>query len=137
MADGALDEAAAVQHLVAERGRLLGGIAALVGGVLLEDPFDLGTELGDLVRVEHAVEHRVSVRLEVLHRGGNRAGSERQVSGRGPSEHSPILPPMGLGDNVEPAADHGHRFSTAAAHSRCAEDSVSVAGNDRTMGGAS
>ena len=48
MTDGALHDAAAIEHLVAERGRVLGGISTLIGRVLLEDPFDIGTERCDI-----------------------------------------------------------------------------------------
>ena len=104
---GALDQAAPVQHLVPERSGLLGGVAPVVGRVLVEDPFDLGTELGHLGCVEDAAEHRVSIRLELLHRGGGPAGTERQVAKGGPSEHSQILPSMGPGDNAGPAVRGG------------------------------
>ena len=99
VADGALHDAAAIEHLVAKWGRLLGGISTLIGRVLLEDPFDIGTERGDLLVDEDAVEYHVSIRLEALHRRGDRVGTESQESGR-PSEHSPILPPMGAADNT-------------------------------------
>ena len=98
--DGRLDEAAPIQHLVAERCRLLRGIPALVGRVLVEDPFDIGTEAGDLVPAEHPVEHRVSVRLEVLYRSGGWVGTKREVSGS-PCQHFPILPPTGPADQRE------------------------------------
>jgi len=63
VADGTLDDAAAIEHLVAKGGRLLGGISTLIRGVLLEDPFDIGTERGDLLFDEDAVEYDVSIRL--------------------------------------------------------------------------
>jgi hypothetical protein len=100
MRDGALDDAAPVQHLVAKRCGLLRGIAALVGRVLVEDPFDIGTEGGDLFLVEHALEDHVPVGLEALYRSGGPARTKRQVSG-GPCQHSPILPPTGSGDQRE------------------------------------
>jgi hypothetical protein len=61
MTDGALHDAAAIEHLVPERGRLLGGISTVIGRVLLEDPFDIGTEGFDLLSGEHTVEHHVSI----------------------------------------------------------------------------
>ena len=61
VADGALDEAAPVEHLVAKRGRLLGGVSSFIRRELVEDPFDLGPERSDLIAPEHAVEYYVSI----------------------------------------------------------------------------
>jgi hypothetical protein len=43
VADRALHNTAAIKHLVAKWGRLLGGISTIIRRVLLEDPFDIGT----------------------------------------------------------------------------------------------
>jgi hypothetical protein len=56
VADGALDEAAPVEHFVAEWGRLLGEVSSFIRWELVKDPFDLGTERGDLISREHAIE---------------------------------------------------------------------------------
>jgi hypothetical protein len=101
VADGVLHDTAAIEHLVAKRGRLLGGISTLIRWVLLKDPFDIGRERCDLSFVEDTVEYHVSIRLEAFHRSGDRVGTETQESGR-PSEHFPILPPMGAADNAVP-----------------------------------
>ncbi len=87
MAEGALDEAAPVEHLVAKRSRLLGEVSSFIGRELVKDPFDLGTESGDLISREHVIEEYISVGLEALHRCWNGASSESQESRRGPSEH--------------------------------------------------
>jgi hypothetical protein len=79
--DGALHGATAIEHLVPERGGLLGSIATIVGRVLVEDPADIGTEGSDLLAGKHTVEYHVPIRLEALRRGGGRAGAESQVSG--------------------------------------------------------
>jgi hypothetical protein len=79
--DGALHDAAAIEHLVPERSGFLGSVATIVGRVLVEDPADICTERCDLISGEHAVEYYVPIRLEALRRGGDRAGAESQVSG--------------------------------------------------------
>ena len=71
VAMAALHETAPIEHLVAKWCRLLRGIPTIVGRVLLEDPFDIGTECGHLICVEDGIEHNVSVRLEALRRGRN------------------------------------------------------------------
>jgi hypothetical protein len=61
VADGALDEAAPVEHFVAKRGRLLGEVSSFIRWELLKHPFDLGTERGDLISREHAIEQYASI----------------------------------------------------------------------------
>jgi hypothetical protein len=56
VADGALDEAAAVEHFVAKRGRLLGEVSSVIRWELVKDPFDFGAERGDLISGEYAIE---------------------------------------------------------------------------------
>ncbi len=56
VADGALDEAAPVEHFVAKWSRLLGEISSIIRWELVEDPFDLATERGDLISCEYATE---------------------------------------------------------------------------------
>jgi hypothetical protein len=99
VADSVLHNAAAIEHLIAKRSRLLGGISTLIGRVLVEDPSDIGTQRRDLVFGEDTVEHHVSIRLEAFHRSGNRIGTKMHEAGR-PSEHFPILPPTGAADNA-------------------------------------
>jgi hypothetical protein len=78
---GALHHAAAIEHLVPERGRFLGSIPALIGRVLLEDPLDICAERCDLLSGEYAVENHIPIRLELLHRSGDRVGSKSQIAG--------------------------------------------------------
>ena len=56
VADGALDEAAPVEHFVAKWGRLLGEISSFIRWELVKDPFDLGTERGNLISREYVIE---------------------------------------------------------------------------------
>jgi hypothetical protein len=56
VADGAPDEAAPVEHFVAKRRRLLGEVSSFIRWELVKDPFDLGTERGDLIFREHVIE---------------------------------------------------------------------------------
>jgi hypothetical protein len=56
VADGALDEAAPVEHFVAKWSRLLWEVSSFIGWELVKDPFDLGTERGDLISCEHVIE---------------------------------------------------------------------------------
>jgi hypothetical protein len=61
VADGALDDGAAVEHFVAKRGRLLGEVSSIIGWELVEDSFDLGPERGDFISREHVIEQYVSI----------------------------------------------------------------------------
>jgi hypothetical protein len=56
VADGALYEAAPVKHFVAKWGRLLGEVSSFIRWELVKDPFDLGTERGDLISREDVIE---------------------------------------------------------------------------------
>ena len=67
MPDGALDEPAPVEHLVAERGRLLRGVPSIIGWELGEDPFDLVAQRRELIPGEHGAEEGVAVGLQASH----------------------------------------------------------------------
>ena len=59
--DGALDGTTPVEHFVAKWSRLLGEVSSIIRWELVEDPFDLGPERGDLISREHALEECVSI----------------------------------------------------------------------------
>jgi hypothetical protein len=80
--DGALHDAAAIEHLVPEGCRLVWGVSTIIGRVLLEDPFDIRTEGCELLPGDHTLEYDVPVRLESLHRSGGRVRTDGQISGR-------------------------------------------------------
>jgi hypothetical protein len=56
VADGALDQAAPVDHFVAKWGRLLGEVSSFIRWELVKDPFDLAAERGDLFSREHVMQ---------------------------------------------------------------------------------
>ncbi len=102
VADGLLDDTAPIEHLVAERGGLLRQVTPFVWRVLREDTLDIGAERRELLTAEDSLEEDVPVFLQVLHRGGCRAGTECEVPGRS-SQHAPILPPID-GAGTKPAS---------------------------------
>jgi hypothetical protein len=90
MTDRFLDEAAAVEHLVAKWGGLLRRISSAIGGVFLEDPSDLGAERCQLLAGEDRVELDVTLRPERLDLSRRRFGTNTQISPRS-SWHTTIL----------------------------------------------
>jgi hypothetical protein len=56
VADGLLDEAAPIEHLIAKWSRLLGRISPVVRWVFLEDPLDVRTKRCEFFSGEDAVE---------------------------------------------------------------------------------
>jgi hypothetical protein len=68
IADGALHESTAVEHLVSERGHLPDVVVGVahIRGVLRKDPLDVGAEGCHGRRLENAPQHRVPIRFKVL-----------------------------------------------------------------------
>jgi hypothetical protein len=109
VADCILDESTPVEHLIAKRRRLLGGVSSLIRWEFFKHPLDICAERGNLISGEYVVQDDVAVGLEALHRIGDQARTKSQVS-RGPSEHYPILPSMWRGDNRAPEVVAGSHF---------------------------
>jgi hypothetical protein len=91
MTDRFLDEAAAVEHLVAKRGGLLRRISSAIGGKFLEDPPDLGAERCQLLAGEDRVELDVTLGPERLDLSRRRVGANTEISPRS-GWHTTILP---------------------------------------------
>jgi hypothetical protein len=96
VANGALGEAAPIEHLVAKRLGFLGRVSPVVRRKFLEDSFDIVTEGGDLFGGEHLVEKDNAICLKELHRSRNWVGTKSQVSAS-TSQHALILPATTIG----------------------------------------
>ncbi len=81
VADGPLDRAAPIEHLVTKRGGFPGRISPHIGRIFVKDSFDVGAERGELPLREDAGDEDISLRLKALDRSGRRAGAEREISG--------------------------------------------------------
>jgi hypothetical protein len=80
VADGVLDEAAPVEHLIAKWGGLLRWVSSFIRPVFVKNSLEIRAQSSDFISIEHVMQDHVAIGLEAFHLGRDRVGAKSQVS---------------------------------------------------------